>query len=101
VNVSFVPTDRSPVLPLLVNGEPEQVDEVRAKEILSAEDLEIRVDLGLGSESAKYWTCDFSYVSTLSAALFKRIKMRLLFIFADVYLSYKKEYIKINGEYRT
>ncbi|KAI0286047.1 arginine biosynthesis ArgJ [Russula aff. rugulosa BPL654] len=72
VNVSFVPTDRSPVLPLLVNGEPEQVDEERAKEILSAEDLEIRVDLGLGSESAKYWTCDFSY-----------------------------EYVKINGEYRT
>ncbi|KAN0121053.1 arginine biosynthesis bifunctional protein ArgJ beta chain [Russula decolorans] len=72
VNVSFVPTDRSPVLPLLVNGEPEQVDEVRAKEILSAEDLEIRVDLGLGSESAKYWTCDFGY-----------------------------EYVKINGEYRT
>jgi glutamate N-acetyltransferase/amino-acid N-acetyltransferase len=63
VSVSFVPTDRSPVLPLLVNGEPEQVDEVRAKEILSAEDLEIRVDLGLGSESAKYWTCDFGYVS--------------------------------------
>jgi glutamate N-acetyltransferase/amino-acid N-acetyltransferase len=63
VNVSFIPTDRSPVLPLLVNGEPEQVDEVRAKEILSAEDLEVRVDLGLGSESAKYWTCDFSYVS--------------------------------------
>jgi glutamate N-acetyltransferase/amino-acid N-acetyltransferase len=72
VNVSFIPTDRSPILPLLVNGEPEQVDEVRAKEILSAEDLEVRVDLGLGSESAKYWTCDFSY-----------------------------EYVKINGDYRT
>jgi len=56
VSVSFVPTDRSPILPLLVNGEPEQVDEVRAKEILEAEDLEIRVDLGLGSECAKYWT---------------------------------------------
>ena len=64
VSVSFVPTDGSPVLPLLVNGEPEEVDEVRAKEILSAEDLEVRVDLNLGSESAKYWTCDFSYVST-------------------------------------
>ena len=63
VNVSFIPTDGSPVLPLLVNGEPENVDEVRAKEILSAEDLEVRVELGLGSESAKYWTCDFSYVS--------------------------------------
>ena len=63
VSVSFVPTDNSPVLPLLVNGEPEEVDEVRAKEILSAEDLEVRVDLNLGSESAKYWTCDLSYVS--------------------------------------
>ncbi|KAH9026400.1 arginine biosynthesis bifunctional protein ARG7 [Lactarius pseudohatsudake] len=66
------PTDGSPVLPLLVNGEPEKVDEVRAKEILSAEDLEVRVELGLGSESAKYWTCDFSY-----------------------------EYVKINGDYRS
>jgi len=63
VSVSFIPTDGSPVLPLLVNGEPEQVDEVRAKEILSFEDLEVRVDLGLGTESAKYWTCDLSYVS--------------------------------------
>ena len=49
----------------MVNGEPVGVDEVRAKEILSAEDLEVRVDLGLGSEVAKYWTCDFSYVSYL------------------------------------
>ncbi|KAI0299294.1 arginine biosynthesis bifunctional protein ArgJ beta chain [Russula brevipes] len=72
VSVSFIPTDGSPVLPLLVNGEPEQVDEVRAAEILSAEDLEVRVDLAVGSESAKYWTCDFSY-----------------------------EYVRINGEYRT
>ncbi|KAH9175886.1 arginine biosynthesis bifunctional protein ArgJ beta chain [Lactarius sanguifluus] len=72
VNVSFVPIDGSPVLPLLVNGEPEKVDEVRAKEILSAEDLEVRVELGLGSESAKYWTCDFSY-----------------------------EYVRINGDYRS
>ncbi|KAI0306046.1 arginine biosynthesis ArgJ [Multifurca ochricompacta] len=63
VSVSFVPIDGSPVLPLLVNGEPEHVDEVRAKEILSAEDLEVRIELGLGSECAKYWTCDFSYVS--------------------------------------
>jgi glutamate N-acetyltransferase/amino-acid N-acetyltransferase len=65
VSVSFIPVDGSPVLPLLVNGEPENVDEVRAKEILSAEDLEVRVELGLGSESAKYWTCDFSYVSSI------------------------------------
>ncbi|KAI0333938.1 arginine biosynthesis bifunctional protein ARG7 [Cubamyces sp. BRFM 1775] len=72
VNVSFVPTDGTAPLPLLVNGEPEKVDEVRAKEIISQEDLEIKVELGIGSESAKYWTCDFSY-----------------------------EYVKINGDYRT
>jgi ArgJ family len=89
VNVSFVPTDRSPVLPLLVNGEPEQVDEVRAKEILSAEDLEIRVDLGLGSESAKYWTCDFGYVSALSALhcfVSSALKCVFFLFFADVYV---------------
>ena len=66
VSVSFIPTDGSLALPLLVNGEPLKVDEVRAKEILVNEDLEIRVELGLGSESAKYWTCDFSYVSQLA-----------------------------------
>ncbi|KAH9951180.1 hypothetical protein B0H21DRAFT_356014 [Amylocystis lapponica] len=72
VSVSFIPTDGSTPLPLLVNGEPEKVDEVRAKEIVSASDLEIKVELGLGSESAKYWTCDFSY-----------------------------EYVRINGDYRS
>lgn len=66
VNVSFIPTDGSPALPLLVNGEPEKVDEVRAKQILTVEDLAIRVELGLGTESAKYWTCDFSYVSVIA-----------------------------------
>ena len=62
VSVSFIPTDGSPILPLLINGEPEKVNEERAKQILLNEDLEIRVELGLGNESAKYWTCDFSYV---------------------------------------
>ncbi|OSX63939.1 hypothetical protein POSPLADRAFT_1179550 [Postia placenta MAD-698-R-SB12] len=72
VSVSFIPTDGSPALPLLVNGEPETVDEARAKEIISVEDLEIEVQLGIGSENAKYWTCDFSY-----------------------------EYVRINGDYRS
>ena len=63
VSVSFVPIDGTAPLPLLVNGEPEKVDEARASQIIGQEDLEIRVQLGLGSESAKYWTCDFSYVS--------------------------------------
>ena len=61
VSVSFVPTDGSAELQLLVNGEPEQVDEVRASEILKNEDLAIKVELGLGTESATYWTCDFSH----------------------------------------
>ena len=62
VSVSFVPTDGTPILPLLVNGEPEKVDEGRAKQILTKTDLELRIELGLGAEAAKYWTCDFSYV---------------------------------------
>jgi glutamate N-acetyltransferase / amino-acid N-acetyltransferase len=64
VNVTFVPSDGTPSLPVLVNGEPEKVDEARAKEILSLEDFEVLVDLGMrGDGVARYWTCDFSYVS--------------------------------------
>ena len=71
-SVSFVPTDGSQELRLLVNGEPERVDEERAAKILEAEDLEILVDLGSGKEEASYWFCDFSH-----------------------------EYVTINGDYRT
>lgn len=60
-NVSFVPTDGSAELKLLVNGEPEAVDEARASEILQAEDLHILVRLGTGDKEAKYWTCDYSH----------------------------------------
>jgi len=71
-NVSFIPTDGSAELKLLVDGEPEDVDEARAAEILEMEDLEILVRLGTGKEEARYWTCDYSH-----------------------------EYITINGDYRT
>jgi glutamate N-acetyltransferase/amino-acid N-acetyltransferase len=71
-NVSFVPADGSPELRLLVNGEPEQVDEERASEILEMEDLEIVVRLGTGDKSTVHWTCDFSH-----------------------------DYVTINGDYRT
>lgn len=71
-NVSFVPTDGSAELKLLINGEPEAVDEVRASEILEMEDLEILVRLGTGDKSATHWTCDFSH-----------------------------DYVTINGDYRT
>ncbi|KAL7791407.1 arginine biosynthesis protein ArgJ [Trichoderma ceciliae] len=71
-SVSFVPTDGSPELKLLVNGEPENVDEQRASEILEMEDLEILVRLGTGDKSIVHWTCDFSH-----------------------------DYVTINGDYRT
>lgn len=72
-SVSFVPTDGSPELKLLVRGEPEAVDEARAAQILEAEDLEILVRLSeRQGEEAVYWTCDFSH-----------------------------EYVTINGDYRT
>lgn len=73
-SVSFVPTDGSPELKLLVDGEPQDVDEKRAAEILEHEDLEIVVKLSdkEGGAEATYWTCDFSH-----------------------------EYVTINGDYRT
>ncbi|KAF9403987.1 hypothetical protein BGZ94_004429 [Podila epigama] len=61
VSVSFVPMDKSEPLKLLVNGEPEQVNEERASEILKMEDLEIRVELNVGQEATSYWTCDLSH----------------------------------------
>jgi glutamate N-acetyltransferase/amino-acid N-acetyltransferase len=79
-SVSFVPADGSEELKLLVRGEPEVVDEERAKQILEMEDLEILVKLSdvKGKEDAGsaveevFWTCDFSH-----------------------------EYVTINGDYRT
>jgi glutamate N-acetyltransferase/amino-acid N-acetyltransferase len=74
-SVSFIPTDGSEELKLLVRGEPERVDESRAAKILETEDLEINVRLSEGrgwDEEAVFWTCDFSH-----------------------------EYVTINGDYRT
>lgn len=71
-SVSFIPSDGSEELKLLVDGEPEMVDEARAAQILEHEDLEILVRLGTGKQQATYWTCDFSH-----------------------------EYVTINGDYRT
>lgn len=72
-NVSFIPADGSSKLDLLVNGEPELVDEERASEILSEEDIQIEIDLGTGGgQESKFWTCDLSH-----------------------------EYVTINGDYRS
>ena len=65
VSVTFHPpsssSDSTPFR-VLTNGEPEpNIDEVRAKQVLSEEDIEIVVDLGRGEEEAKVWTCDFSH----------------------------------------
>ncbi|KAJ8654179.1 glutamate N-acetyltransferase/amino-acid acetyltransferase [Lichtheimia ornata] len=72
VSVNFVPADGSEKLKLMVTGEPEQVDEDRAAEILKFEDLTIEVDLNLGDSETKFWTCDLSH-----------------------------EYVTINGDYRS
>ncbi|ODV92293.1 hypothetical protein CANCADRAFT_23508 [Tortispora caseinolytica NRRL Y-17796] len=61
-SVSFVPADGSPELKLLVNGEPQTIDEEEASRILSFEDLNIRISLGIpGGATAEYYTCDFSH----------------------------------------
>ena len=52
VSVSFVPSDGSGVLRTLIRGEPQSVDEVKAKRILDLEDIEIQVDLEMGDHSA-------------------------------------------------
>lgn len=74
-SVSFIPSDGSAELKLLVNGEPEQVDEARAARILESEELEILVKLSNKEErtgDCTFWTCDLSH-----------------------------EYVTINGDYRT
>ncbi|TID15828.1 hypothetical protein CANINC_004358 [Pichia inconspicua] len=72
-NVSFIPADDSEELKLLVNGEPQPVDEERASEILEFEDLQIEVDLGVpGDGKCQFWTCDLSH-----------------------------DYVTINGDYRS
>ncbi|KAK4501727.1 hypothetical protein PRZ48_007536 [Zasmidium cellare] len=81
-SVSFIPTDGSEELKLLVRGEPEEVDESRAKQILEMEDLEILVRLedfpgdSVNEDYKVYeavmYTCDLSH-----------------------------EYVTINGDYRT
>ena len=52
VSLAFYPTDGTEPLRLVINGEPLPVDETRAKEILQLEDVEMRIELGQGQESA-------------------------------------------------
>ena len=57
---------------IVENGEPLNIDAAAAREPMLANELRITVDLGLGSENATVFTCDFSY-----------------------------DYVKINAEYHT
>ncbi|MCD7974568.1 MAG: bifunctional glutamate N-acetyltransferase/amino-acid acetyltransferase ArgJ [Phascolarctobacterium sp.] len=57
---------------LVENGLNCNVPRSELKWIMAEHDISMSVDLGVGSEKATVWTCDFSY-----------------------------EYVKINGEYRT
>jgi glutamate N-acetyltransferase/amino-acid N-acetyltransferase len=57
---------------MLKSGAPQPFDEVKAKELLSRDEVDITVDLHLGTESATVLTCDISY-----------------------------DYVKINASYRT
>lgn len=45
---------------VLSNGKPVAIDESVLGKILSEKEIKITVDLGLGSASAKMWTCDLS-----------------------------------------
>jgi glutamate N-acetyltransferase/amino-acid N-acetyltransferase len=59
VSLSLIPADGSEALKLLVDGEPEVLDETRAAEILEHEDVNILVNLNKGDKSVTYWTCDY------------------------------------------
>lgn len=72
VNLYFGTLGGEERLHLFKDGEPHQIDEVVAARILEEVDLEVHVDLGMGSEEVVMWTCDLSH-----------------------------EYVSINGDYRS
>lgn len=61
VNLHFGVLDGSKSLHLFKDGEPHNIDEAVASEILEMEDLLIHVDLGMGTESMSMFTCDLSH----------------------------------------
>ncbi|KAJ2787887.1 glutamate N-acetyltransferase [Coemansia linderi] len=62
VGMCLWPGDGGEPLVLVERGEPRlPLDEVRAAEILKGEDVKIVVDLGLGKEMARMYTCDLSH----------------------------------------
>lgn len=61
VNLHFGLIDKSKSLHLFKNGEPHEINEEVAAEILEKEDLLIHVDLGMGNEELSMYTCDLSH----------------------------------------
>jgi glutamate N-acetyltransferase/amino-acid N-acetyltransferase len=100
-SVSFVPTDGSEELKLLVRGEPQAVDEVRAKEILEMEDLDILVRLNdapdakhtdPGPQALEEEEVDGPRGSNVTGDL-----REVVYYTCD----FSHEYVTINGDYRT
>jgi len=67
-SVRFVPADGGAELKFLDKGSPVKVDEVRTKEVMEQEDMEVVVDLrddgqaaGQHVEEAVYWTCALTH----------------------------------------
>jgi glutamate N-acetyltransferase/amino-acid N-acetyltransferase len=65
-------TDGVKTLHLVRNGEPFEIDEAVASQILASGEITFRLDLGQGSGEARVWTCDLTH-----------------------------EYVSINAHYRT
>ncbi|KAJ3415642.1 hypothetical protein HDV05_004518 [Chytridiales sp. JEL 0842] len=61
VNLHFESGDGTTKLHLFKDGAPFDVNEDVAAKILAGEDIVLRVNLGLGKESAQMFTCDFSH----------------------------------------
>jgi glutamate N-acetyltransferase/amino-acid N-acetyltransferase len=60
VNLFFDGKTSADSLQLVKNGRPHDTDEARASALLRETEINVRVELGLGDESATVWTCDFS-----------------------------------------
>ena len=59
-------------IPVYAHGVGADYDEAALKKVMGEHDIMIDIDMGMGTQEATVWTCDFSY-----------------------------EYVKINGEYHT
>ena len=59
-------------IPVYAHGVGADYDEAALKKVMGEHDIVIDIDMGMGTQEATVWTCDFSY-----------------------------EYVKINGEYHT